>query len=155
VAPPVLPKQGRPSVWLDDLYVHPGSRGQGVGGLLMRRLAELAAAADCTHIAWVASASNQVGMAFYRRLGASLVHQAGDTVTLQIEPARLLEMIAPARSLRSGQSPSQAVSSSPTQCQGSMAPVEERPGAVCLRPTLPEDLDFVLEAESHSDNAPL
>lgn len=83
--------QGRPSVWLDDLFVHPPARRQGVGELLMRRLATEAIAADCTHIAWVASASNEVGMGFYRRIGATVIHQAGDTVTLQIEPARLLE----------------------------------------------------------------
>jgi GNAT superfamily N-acetyltransferase len=82
--------RGRPSVWLDDLYVHPLARRQGAGRLLMGRLAELAVAADCTHIAWVASASNAVGMSFYRKLGATVVHQAGDTVTLQIEPAVLL-----------------------------------------------------------------
>lgn len=88
--------QGRPSVWLDDLYVHPPARRQGAGRLLMGRLAELAAAADCTHIAWVASASNTVGMDFYRRLGATVVHQAGDAVTLQIEPAGFLGTIGPA-----------------------------------------------------------
>jgi GNAT superfamily N-acetyltransferase len=82
--------RGRPSVWLDDLYVYPSARRQGAGRLLMGRLAEVAAAADCTHIAWVASASNAVGMSFYRRLGAAVVHQAGDAVTLHIEPARLL-----------------------------------------------------------------
>jgi hypothetical protein len=59
----------------------------------MGRLAELASATDCTHIAWVASASNAVGMNFYRRLGATVVHQAEDTVTLQIEPAGLLGTI--------------------------------------------------------------
>jgi GNAT superfamily N-acetyltransferase len=82
--------RGRPSVWLDDLYVQAHARRRGVGGLLMRRLADLALAADCTHIAWFASASNTVGMSFYQRIGATVVHQAGDTVTLQIEPAGLL-----------------------------------------------------------------
>jgi GNAT superfamily N-acetyltransferase len=77
--------RGRPSVWLDDLYVYPHARRQGAGRRLMERLAEVAAAADCTHIAWVASASNVAGMAFYRRLGATVVHQAADAVTLQIE----------------------------------------------------------------------
>ena len=81
--------RGRPSVWLDDLYVHPSARRQGAGRLLMHRLAELAQAADCTHIAWVASASNAAGMSFYRQLGATVVHQAGDAVTLQMEPAAL------------------------------------------------------------------
>jgi GNAT superfamily N-acetyltransferase len=88
--------RGRPSVWLDDLYVHPAARRQGAGRLLMGRLAELALAADCTHIAWVASASNAIGMGFYRRLGAAVIHQDGDTVTLQIEPAMLLSAIDPA-----------------------------------------------------------
>ncbi len=83
--------RGRPNVWLDDLFVHPAARRQGAGRLLMNRLAELATAADCTHIAWVASASNTVGMSFYRRFGAAVVHQAGDSVTLQIEPVALLE----------------------------------------------------------------
>ena len=88
--------RGRPSVWLDDLYVHPPARRRGAGRLLMRRLAERAAVADCTHIAWVASASNAVGMSFYRRLGATTVHQAGDAVTLQVEPATLLAATNPA-----------------------------------------------------------
>lgn len=61
--------RGRPSVWLDDLYVHPHARRQGAGRRLMRRLAAIAVEADCTHVAWVASASNAVGMNFYRRLG--------------------------------------------------------------------------------------
>ena len=82
--------RGRPNIWRDDLYVHPLARRQGAGGLLMGRLAEVAAAADCTHIAWVASASNTIGMGFYRRLGATIVHQAGDAVTLQIDPAEWL-----------------------------------------------------------------
>src|SRR5215472_13765818 len=79
--------RGRPSIWLDDLYVYPSARRQGAGRLLMGRLAELAVAADCTHIAWVASASNTVGMNFYQRLGATVVHQSGATVTLRIDPA--------------------------------------------------------------------
>ena len=82
--------RGRPSVWLDDLFVYLPARRQGAGRLLMRRLAELAVLADCTHIAWVASASNTVGMSFYQRLGATVVHRVGDAVTLQIEPDRLL-----------------------------------------------------------------
>jgi GNAT superfamily N-acetyltransferase len=82
--------RGRPSIWLDDLYVHPPARRQGAGHLLMGRLAEVATTADCTHIAWVASASNAIGMGFYRRLGATIVHQDGDAVTLQIDPAKLL-----------------------------------------------------------------
>jgi GNAT superfamily N-acetyltransferase len=88
--------RGRPSVWLDDLYVHAPARRRGAGRLLMGRLAEVAEAADCTHIAWVASASNAVGMGFYRRIGATVARQAGDAVTLQVEPAALLGTSGPA-----------------------------------------------------------
>jgi GNAT superfamily N-acetyltransferase len=87
--------RGRPSVWLDDLYVHPAARRQGAGKALMRRLAEVARAADCTHIAWVASASNSIGMGFYRRLGADVTHQDGDAVTLQIKSGQLLRAVDP------------------------------------------------------------
>src|SRR5262245_12553407 len=79
--------RGRPSIWLDDLYVRPPSRQRGAARLLMGRLAEVATAAACSHIAWVASASNAAGMGFYRRLGATIIQQDGDTVTLQIDPA--------------------------------------------------------------------
>lgn len=84
--------KGRPSIWLDDLYVHVPARRSGAGHLLMRRLGELAVAADCTHIAWVARASNEIGMGFYRRIGATIVEQIGNGVTLQIDPSRLLEL---------------------------------------------------------------
>src|SRR5579871_2366247 len=82
--------RGRPSIWLDDLYVHPSDRRNGTGQLLMRRLAEIARRNDCTHVAWLASASNAVGMSFYRKLGAIVVQQLGDAVTLRIEPASLI-----------------------------------------------------------------
>jgi GNAT superfamily N-acetyltransferase len=85
--------RGRPSLWLDDLYVYPSARRQRAGHLLMSQLAAIAVAADCTHIAWVASASNAIGMGFYCRLGATIVHQVGDAVTLQIDPAKLLTQL--------------------------------------------------------------
>ena len=53
----------------------------------MARLGEIATATDCTHIAWVASASNTLGMNFYQQLGATVVHQEGDAVTLQLVTA--------------------------------------------------------------------
>lgn len=82
--------KGRPSMWLDDLYIHVPFRRQGTGGRLMRRLAQIASEADCTHIAWTASSSNTTGMNFYNRLGAVIMQQVGTSVTLQIEPVVLL-----------------------------------------------------------------
>jgi GNAT superfamily N-acetyltransferase len=85
--------RGRPNVWLDDLYVYPSERRNGIGRVLMLRLAQIARGADCTNIAWLASASNSIGMSFYRKLGAVGVQQNGDAVTLRIEPATLIESI--------------------------------------------------------------
>lgn len=88
--------QGRPSVWLDDLFVWPADRRLGAGRRLLGRLAVIAAAADCTHITWVASRSNAEGMGFYRRLGATEIHSAGDAVTLQLADAQFTRLIADA-----------------------------------------------------------
>lgn len=82
--------RGRPSLWLDDLFVFPVARRQRAGHELMRRLAEIALGANCTHLAWVASAGNRIGMSFYEKIGATIVCRSGDTVTLQIEPKLLL-----------------------------------------------------------------
>src|SRR5262245_48978512 len=76
--------RGRPSIWLDDLYIHPPARRQGVGHLLMHRLAMVAAETDCTHIAWLASARNHSAMSFYKQMGAAIIHHDGDAVTFQI-----------------------------------------------------------------------
>jgi len=85
--------RGRPSMWLDDLYVHAADRRHGTGQRLMGRLGEIATATDCTHIAWLASASNAVGMNFYRKLGATVVQQIEDAVTLRIVPSALVALI--------------------------------------------------------------
>jgi GNAT superfamily N-acetyltransferase len=80
---------GRPSVWLDDLFVDPPHRRGGAGRAIMARLAAIAADAACTHLAWTADERNVAGMSFYRKLGAAIVDQKGPSVTWRIEPAAL------------------------------------------------------------------
>jgi GNAT superfamily N-acetyltransferase len=81
---------GKPSVWLDDLFVDPPHRRGGAGLALMARLAAIAADAACTHLAWTADERNVAGMSFYRKLGAAIVDQKGPSVTWRIEPAALV-----------------------------------------------------------------
>lgn len=64
---------GQPNLWLDDLYVEPAARNQGVGSALMARLAEIARANDCTHLGWNADARNAEGLRFYQQLGAEII----------------------------------------------------------------------------------
>lgn len=74
---------GRPSMWLDDLYVDEAMRSQGAGAALMSYLAQVAQDNDCTHIAWTADARNDRGLSFYQRLGAEITEQIGNRCYLK------------------------------------------------------------------------
>jgi GNAT superfamily N-acetyltransferase len=62
--------RGRRGMYLEDLFVNPESRGQGVGTALFRRLAEIAVERDYCRIDWAVLDWNQPAIGFYRRLGA-------------------------------------------------------------------------------------
>src|SRR5687768_4493872 len=62
---------GRDILVLDDLFVRDGHRDAGVGRLLMRELAALAAPEQLP-IRWEMREDNVAAQRFYRRLGASL-----------------------------------------------------------------------------------
>lgn len=68
----------KPSLWLNDLFVHPDWRNQQIGRTLLTRLSEIAITNGCARIDWIVAATNTKGQAFYRRLGA----QVFDTVKL-------------------------------------------------------------------------
>ncbi len=62
--------EGRPSLYLEDLFVHPPFRGRGIGKELMIRLAQHAAANECTRFEWVVLDWNRSAMNFYESIGA-------------------------------------------------------------------------------------
>lgn len=61
---------GRRGVYLEDLYVTPAARGQGVGGALLRHLAQIAVARGCARFEWSVLDWNESAIAFYRAMGA-------------------------------------------------------------------------------------
>ncbi len=61
---------GKPSVYLEDLFVRPQHREQGVGRALMRELARIALREDCYGIKWQVLDWNQLAIDFYDRLGS-------------------------------------------------------------------------------------
>ncbi len=61
---------GRPGLYLEDLYVRPERRGQGIGAALMRYLARLAVARGCGRLEWSVLDWNKRAMEFYESLGA-------------------------------------------------------------------------------------
>lgn len=62
--------EGRPGLYLEDLYVVPEARGHGAGKALLRALAGLALERDCARLEWAVLDWNAPAIAFYRALGA-------------------------------------------------------------------------------------
>lgn len=61
---------GRPGLYLEDLYVRPEFRGEGVGRALLVRLARLARERGCGRLEWWVLDWNEPAIRFYERLGA-------------------------------------------------------------------------------------
>ncbi len=62
--------EGRPGIYLEDLYVTPETRGHGAGKALLERLARLVIERDCARLEWAVLDWNQPAIDFYRALGA-------------------------------------------------------------------------------------
>lgn len=63
----------KPGIYLEDLYVRPAYRGQGVGRQLLMALVGLARAAGMGRLEWSVLDWNARAIAFYESLGASPV----------------------------------------------------------------------------------
>lgn len=61
---------GRPSMYLEDLFVSPAFRGRGVARCVFRALARRAVAEGCARIEWAVLEWNEMALRFYRSLGA-------------------------------------------------------------------------------------
>jgi len=61
---------GKPGLYLEDLYVLPDFRGQGLGQRLLRHLAALAVARDYGRFEWCVLDWNEPAIRFYERMGA-------------------------------------------------------------------------------------
>lgn len=63
---------GRPTLYLEDLFVLPEARGQGAGRALLQALARIAVRRRCGRMEWTVLDWNRPAIRFYRRLGATL-----------------------------------------------------------------------------------
>lgn len=66
---------GRRCLYLEDLFVEPQHRGKGTGIALMSELARVALAAGCRRFVWQVLDWNEPSIAFYERLGATVLRQ--------------------------------------------------------------------------------
>jgi GNAT superfamily N-acetyltransferase len=63
---------GRPTLYLEDLFVLPEERGRGAGRALLGELARIATRRGCGRMEWAVLDWNTPSIRFYKRLGARL-----------------------------------------------------------------------------------
>jgi GNAT superfamily N-acetyltransferase len=64
-----------PELYLEDLFVRPQYRGQGLGMALLTAVAKVAAEKNCRGMRWEVLDWNQNAIDFYKSLGADFRHQ--------------------------------------------------------------------------------
>ena len=67
--------EGRPGVYLEDLFVRPEARGSGLGKALLAALAQIAVERDCARLEWSVLDWNEPSIAFYKKLGAKTMDE--------------------------------------------------------------------------------
>jgi GNAT superfamily N-acetyltransferase len=67
--------EGKPGIWLEDLFVVPPLRGQGFGKALLKELAAIAVARGCGRFEWSVLDWNEPSIAFYKSLGARAMEE--------------------------------------------------------------------------------
>ena len=67
--------EGKPGVYLEDLFVRPEARGSGLGKALLKRLAAIAIERDCARLEWWVLDWNEPSIQFYKALGAKFMDE--------------------------------------------------------------------------------
>jgi GNAT superfamily N-acetyltransferase len=67
--------RGKRGLWLEDLFVLPEARRQGIGAALLGRLAALALERDCARFEWSVLDWNTPAIDFYRSVGAQVLER--------------------------------------------------------------------------------
>ncbi len=63
----------QPGLYLEDLFVRPEFRGQGIGKALLLHLAKIANQRGCARMEWTVLDWNEPAKGFYRQLGARIL----------------------------------------------------------------------------------
>lgn len=64
---------GKPGLWLEDVYVRPAFRGQGLGRAFLDRFLALARRRGCARAEWSVLDWNEHAIRFYETLGAEVM----------------------------------------------------------------------------------
>ena len=74
--------QGRPGLYLEDLFVKPEFRGKGIGKALLLHLAKIAVENNCGRYQWQVLDWNTPALDFYKSLGAEVMKE---WLTMRVE----------------------------------------------------------------------
>ena len=83
--------EGRPGIYLEDLFVRPQARGAGLGRALLAHLAGLAVRRGCARLEWAVLDWNEPAIGFYRKLGARALE---DWTVMRLDGLRLAALAA-------------------------------------------------------------
>jgi len=64
---------GRPGLWLEDVYVRPERRGEGIGKAFLARFLTLARERGCARAEWSVLEWNTPAIEFYEQIGATVM----------------------------------------------------------------------------------
>jgi diamine N-acetyltransferase len=67
--------EGKPGLYLEDLWVRPEFRGKGIGKALLRHLAAIALREGCTRYTWQVLDWNTPSISFYQAMGAQVMEE--------------------------------------------------------------------------------
>jgi GNAT superfamily N-acetyltransferase len=81
--------QGRPGLYLEDLFVRPLFRGKGIGKALLLHLAKIAVKENCGRFQWQVLDWNTPALDFYKSLGAEVMKE---WLTMRVENDALKRM---------------------------------------------------------------
>ena len=87
--------EGRPGIYLEDLFVRPAARGSGLGKALLAQLAALAVERGCARLEWSVLDWNEPAIGFYEKLGARLMD---GWTGMRVDGGALAQLAAAARS---------------------------------------------------------
>lgn len=86
--------EGKPGIYLEDLFVRPEARGFGLGKALLAHLAALAVERDCARLEWSVLDWNEPAIGFYQKLGARLMDE---WTVMRLDGAELSQLGAATR----------------------------------------------------------
>lgn len=91
--------EGRPGLWLEDLFVRPEARGAGLGKALLSAVAVEALSRGCARLEWSVLNWNEPAIGLYRKLGAQPMD---DWTTMRLDGDTLASFAASTQPVAKG-----------------------------------------------------